>query len=96
MKRLGTVETKGQVGSTDVKMVWNHMEVNCPMLSMVRLCENGNGLWIDQDGGEIVNLESGRRMQFHKLNGVYYVKIKIHDPNGSSEGSAPVFSRPGA
>ena len=75
LKRLGTVHTQGLIGDTAVDIVWNHMKVKCPILSVVRLCEEGNGLWIHDEGGDIVNLKTGKRMKFHKLNGIYYVKI---------------------
>ena len=69
------------------------MEVNVPILSVVCLCEDGNGLWITKHGGEIVNLKSGARMKFQKLQGVYHVKIRIDESTAADE-SQPLFMRP--
>ena len=45
-----------------------------------------------KDGGYIMNASSGRKLRFVERNGVYYIKLKVLDPE---EPESPVFSRPG-
>ena len=96
LKRLGLVTTDATVDGKSVTIEWNHMRVKCPILSVVRLCEDGHGLWIHENGGEIIHTASGARMRFEKLMGVYYVRIKFGKPRAKPEDAQPLFSGPGA
>ena len=42
LKRLGMVRCKGTVDGHNVEIQWNHMRVKCPILSVLRLTQEGN------------------------------------------------------
>ena len=94
LRRLGLVKVQGQVDGNNVEILWNHMHVKCPILSVLRLAQDGNEVIMRQDGGEIVNVETGKRLPFFQHNGVYYLKLKVNRPNNSSDPPS-VFSRRG-
>ena len=96
LKRLGLVKCSGQVEGNEVTIQWNHMKVKCPILSVLRLTKNGNEVILRENGGEIINLETGKHIPFFQHNGVYYLKLKIHKPKNDTEDEKPVFSRRGA
>jgi hypothetical protein len=96
LRRLGLVKCTGQVDGNEVSITWNHMKVKCPILSVLRLTKDGNKIVIREDGGEIINLESGKRIPFFQHNGVYYLKLKVNSPDGKSKPEPTLFSRRGA
>ena len=90
LRRLGLVRCRGTVDGNNVEIQWNHMHVKCPILSVLRLTKEGNEVIIRDDGGEIVNKASGKRIPFFQHNGVYYLKLKITKPDDSHH-SSPLF-----
>ena len=49
-------------------------EVSRPILSVIRLVENGNDVSFRQDGGTNKNRESGQETYFDRKHGVYILK----------------------
>ena len=94
LRRLGLVRCKGTIGGHDVEIQWNHMRVKCPILSVLRLTKEGNQVVLRNDGGEIINLKSGKRIPFFQHNGVYYPRLQVKRPTGEPSES-PLFSRRG-
>ena len=78
----------------DVAIQWNHMRVKCPILSVLRLTQDGNEVVIRSDGGDIINTKTGKKLKFFQHNGVYYIKIKVAQPDNSPSNS-PLFHRRG-
>ena len=72
----------------------NHMDVKCPILSVLRLTKEGNQVILREDGGEIVNLRTGKRIPFFQHKGVYYLKLQVKQPTGEPS-ETPLFSRRG-
>ena len=96
LRRLGLVRCRGQVDGNEVSIIWNHMKVKCPILSVLRLTKDGNEVIIRENGGEIVNLATGKRIPFFQHNGVYYLKLQVHNPSTDAPAQPPLFSRRGA
>ena len=96
LRRLGLVRCKGTVEGNEVSIVWNHMKVKCPILSVLRLTKDGNEVIMREDGGEIVNLATGKRIPLFQHNGVYYLKLQVHSPSADPMPQSTVFSRRGA
>ena len=60
---------------------------------------SGNRVTLEKDGGEIVHVSSGRKIQVHRKGGVYVVKMWV--PATAAKGKqdareASGFPRPGA
>ena len=93
---LGKVFTLGSVGDARVGINWSHMRIKCPILSVRCLVEDGHDVWIGQGGGVIRNLETGKELNFYQHAGVYYMKMKIDDPESNKqENKSPLFNRRG-
>ena len=75
------------------------MEVQCPILSVRCLIDDGHDVWIKKGGGIIRNLASGKEITFHEHGGVYYCKMKVDQPIDDSRedtGGTSLFIRRGA
>ena len=94
LRRLGLVRCHGTVDGHNVEIQWNHMRVKCPILSVLRLTKEGNEVIIRDDGGEIVNKASGKRIPFFQHNGVYDLRLQVKKPTGDGSES-PLFIRHG-
>ena len=94
LRRLGLVRCKGTIDGHDVEIQWNHMKVKCPILSVLRLTKEGNEVILRNNGGEILNLKSGKRIPFFQHNGVYYLRLQVKRPTGDASES-PLFIRHG-
>ena len=70
------------------------MHVKCPILSVLRLTEDGNEVVLRRDDGEIVNVETGKRLCFFQHNGAYYLKLNINGPEANND-QPSLFSRRG-
>ena len=93
LRLLGLVKCTGEVDGNEVSILWNHMKVKCPILSVLRLTKDRNEVIIREDGGEIINLKTGKRIPFFQHNGVYYLKLKINSPDGESGPDPAPFNR---
>ena len=94
LHRLGMVKTCGSVDGTAVNMVWNHMKVKVPIVSVRQLVRDGHGVSIGEGGGHIRNTSSGKEIPFFEHAGVYYMKMKIKPPSQSvGDNNESVFSR---
>ena len=102
LKVLGSVTVHAMVGDMPVNVRFNDMDVQCAILSVRRLCMDGHDVYLNYDGGYIENIESGKRIPFFEMDGVYYLKLKIKQPPNGNE-STPLpevpeapFARQGA
>ena len=95
LKKLGTVKTKGTIDGAEVEVTWDHMKVSTPILSVRKLVKDGNDVYINNQGGYIVNLATGKRMKVFNFQGVYYLRMKVHSGARASVQHRPDFHRPG-
>jgi hypothetical protein len=81
-----------------VLVTFDHMKVKIPILSVRKLIKDNNEVYINRKGGVITNLDSGKQIKFFNHQGVYYLKLKIHDPKHSqfSDQNESDFVRRGA
>ena len=91
LRKLGSVRTPTDIDGVNVDIKWDHMRVNTPIISARKLVKEGNDVQLTGFGWQITHLRSGKRMQIHNFQGVYYLKIKIM----SNENSSPDVHRPG-
>jgi hypothetical protein len=71
------------------------MKVSTPILSVRKLVKDGNDVYINNQGGYIVNLATGKRMKVFNFQGVYYLRMKVHSGARTSVQHRPDFHRPG-
>ena len=83
----------GTVGDVQVGVTWSHMKVKCPILSVRCLVDDGHDMWVRKGGGVIRHTETGKELLFFEHAGVYYIKMKIHEPDTLT--TEPLFSRRG-
>ena len=68
------------------------MDVKVPILSVRKLVQDGHNVRITRKGGHLHNLRTGDKIPFFEFQGVYYLKMKVNNPNETNE-SKPVFIR---
>ena len=95
LKVLGSLTVHGVVGETAVKVRFNDMDVECPILSVRRLCTDGHDVYLNRAGGYIERLATGQRIPFFEHQGVYYIKMKVMPPPPNHPEDTP-FRRLGA
>ena len=75
-----------------------------PILSVRRMVKRGSAVCFEDMGGFIIDRETRTVIRFYEFEGVYFVKLKVHDPatfkhllepdEGDKVDPAP-FGRPG-
>ena len=88
----GVVEVRAEIEGEEHIIPFDDLPVECPIISVRRIVRKGNIVKFKKDGGYILNASSGRKLRFVERNGVYYIKLKVLEPE---EPESPVFSRPG-
>ena len=81
---LGKVKTSRLVGGVRVSMMWRHMEVKCPILSVRCLVDDGHDVWIRKGGKDIRNIKSEKEIRCYEHGGVYYLKMKVDKTEGEA------------
>ena len=56
LKILGKVRVNGLVDENEVSILFKHMKVKCPILSVRRLVHDGHEVYVNKNGGHIQNL----------------------------------------
>ena len=69
------------------------MEVEMPILSVRKMVKRGNDVDFRRGGGFVRNRSTGKTIQFHEYEGVYYLKLKVDDPGDAMNSLG--FGRPG-
>ena len=59
------------------KLVMQSAAVSRPILSIIRLAENGKEVAFRKDGGTIRDVKTGRTMEFERKHGVYVLRIWV-------------------
>ena len=56
-----------------------------------------NRVMVEEEGGEIVSLNTGKNIALFDHKGVYFLKVKMLTPTGSNNGASNTsgFVRPG-
>ena len=60
LKKLGVVRTKGIIDEAEVDIMWDHMKVSTPIISVRKLVKDGNDVYINKQDGYIMNLATGK------------------------------------
>ena len=76
------------VGVTDegheVSTVYQIAEVGKPLGSVARMCDKGNRVVFEQDGGYIMNLANGWCTQFERKDNVFILRTWVKKPRTQS------------
>ena len=58
---------------------FNEADVRKPLASARAVAKAGNGIWLDENGGYIMNLETGECMDVKVVNDVYAFDVQLDD-----------------
>ena len=86
-----TLETVSEDGSTQLSQTFQIADISRPLTSVGELADAGNLVVFGRKGGFIVNSDTGRRLNFQREHGVYFLKTWSQEPASSTS----VFSRQG-
>ena len=78
-----------------LKMTYQIADVARPLNSVSRICDRGCEVIFRADGGEVVNVRSGKRVPFERRGGVYIMTVWAQEEPGNPDGQAgtPGFTR---
>ena len=78
-----------------VTMGLTNMKVDVPVASVRTFVRNGNDVQFYDGGGRVTNRENGAVLPFVEMGGVYFLKLRIKQPNSRpTRGNAEGFARP--
>ena len=86
----GRVEVQASAGGSDFHCAFKDMEVELPILSVRKIVKRRNKVEFSDAGGTITNNGSGKVIRFFEHEGVYFIKLKVHNPDDQQLG----FIRP--
>ena len=69
------------------------LPVECPVISVRRICRKKNKVVFELGGGHIYNAETGKKLYFVEKNSVYFIKVKMLPPSDPENESG--FARRG-
>ena len=90
--------TKDQSGgSYDFPWPFNNMKVQIPILSLRNTMKRGQTARLNDKGGYLRKLSNGVKIPVYQQEGVYDLKVKLHDPPPLPPPLVPEsgFARPG-
>ena len=65
------------------KMTCQVAAVNNILASIGQICDGGNEVLFRQDGGDVINLKTGKRTPFRRVGNVYVMDAWIEKPHDS-------------
>jgi hypothetical protein len=83
-KRFDMVTAEGNWGQATFQVA----EVTRPLCSVTKICDRGNKVVFEKDGGYIYNYATGVKTKFDRQNNVYVMEMYVEEPSG--------FARQGA
>ena len=69
----------GQALTREAAMEFNEADVLKPLASAACVAKAGNGMWLDENGEYIQNIQTGERMMIKIENGTYVFDVKLDD-----------------
>ena len=63
----------------EAQLEFNEADVRKPLASARSVTKAGNGIWLEESGGYIENLETGERMVVRVVNDVYVFDVQMDD-----------------
>ena len=70
-------------------------EVQRPLIAVTHLAAAGNRVVLEENGGEIVNIKSGKKVKIQRKGGVYVLRMWIPPTDEGRTPKASGFPRPG-
>ena len=67
------------------KMTCQVAAVNNILASIGQICDGGNEVLFRQDGGDVINLKTGKRTPFRRVGNVYVMDAWIEKPHDSKK-----------
>jgi hypothetical protein len=77
----GRVQIKATAQGADFNVAFKDMETELPILSVRKMVKKNHDVRFRRDGGSIKNRTTGREVLFYAHEGVYFLKLKISNPD---------------
>ena len=87
-KHFSMVTTEGNLAEATFQVA----DVTRPLCSVTKICDRGNRVAFDSEGGYIENFATGARTRFMRQNNVYVMEMYVEEPTAAA--AAPGFARP--
>ena len=86
-KHFSMVTTEGNLAEATFQVA----DVTRPLCSVTKICDKGNRVIFEADGGYVENYATGVRTKFQRQNNVYVMEMYVEEV-----AAAPGFARPRA
>ena len=95
----GKVTISGTTNGQKVSIPFQDMDVELPIVSVRKCVKSGKDVRFNEEGGEMKDRATGKTIPIYNLEGTYYMKLKVDDPEHNAllldKMKIPVFARPG-
>ena len=81
LTKQGSVHVECATDGSKLAFEFDSMRVKTPILSVRQFVRDNNEVQLRRHGGFIQNLVSGKKINFFEYQGVYFMKLKIQQPN---------------
>ena len=95
MKRRGECRVNAEIGGEVHRINFDDIDIDTPVLSVRKIVRNGNHVRMQRGGGYIKNKKTGKRLYVVEKQGVYFIKLKILEPDQEDVNLEEVFARQG-
>ena len=93
----GKFRVEGNVDGHDVSLGFVNMDVDIPVVSVRQFIGTGHDVHFIEGGGYVEHRNSGAKIRFMELGGVYFLKMRMNDAWTSADGGTRLdlgFARP--
>ena len=95
LSNKGKFTVSAIAGDHQVKIPFNNMKVQLPILSVREMMDKESSVLIEDDTGVISNKKTQQSINFVVRDGLWFMKLKVRKPDGSPAENDSGFGRPG-
>ena len=88
----GKCRIKGSSDSQELEIPFQDMDVALPIISVRKCVKSGKDVRFFEGGGELKDRATGKTIRIYEIDGTYFMKLKVHDPEPEPESP---FGQPG-
>ena len=95
MSRKSEMRVNAEIGGERHRVNFDDIQIDTPVISVRKILRHGSHVRMMKNDGYIKNKYTGKRLPFVVRQGVYFIKLKILDPDDEDENAkVSDFARP--
>ena len=83
----GKFRVEGNVDGHTVSLGFVNMDVDIPVVSVRQFIGTGHDVHVLEGGGYVEHRDSGAKIRYMELGGIYFLKMRVNDARKSTDGN---------